>query len=99
VGIIQKIDNGRYNSHWDFTDNRTGFFVVSNFLGWHPVTGKNMSVGDCVVITGTVQLTSNSRPYIFWGANSIYKSTVDGIETYFEHPDLWVMEGDTSFCQ
>jgi len=102
-GIIQKIDKyvvrKRYNSHWDFTDNRTGFFAVSEYLGWHPVTGKDMSVGDCVVMTGTVQVLSNDRPYIFWGANSIFKSAVKGTLGYYEHPDLWVIEDDASFCQ
>jgi hypothetical protein len=103
-GIIQKIDiywvKKWNNSHWDFTDNRTGFFAVSEYLGWHPVTGKHVSVGDCVVIIGTVQVISNGRPYIFWGANSIYKATVKSANTtYFEHPDLWVIEGDTSICQ
>jgi hypothetical protein len=103
-GIIQKTDRyvvrKRYNSHWDFTDNQTGFFVVSEYMGWHPITGKGISAGDCVVITGTVQVLSNGRPYIFWGENSIYKAAVKNANTtYYEHPDLWVMEGDASFCQ
>jgi hypothetical protein len=45
-GIIRKIDISHTASHWNFTDNRTGFFATSSYMGWHPITGKDMSVGD-----------------------------------------------------
>jgi len=98
-GIIRRIDISRTGSHWDFADNRTGFFAVSSYLGWHPITGKDMSVGDCVAITGVIQVLSNGRPYIFWGANSRFKSAVSGTGGYYEHPDLQVIENNPSFCQ
>jgi hypothetical protein len=98
-GIIFRIDITRTGSHWDFTDNRTGFFATSSYLGWHPITGKDMSVGDCVEITGVIQVLSNSRPYIYWGANSIFKSAVKGTNGYYEHPDLKVIENNPSFCK
>ena len=98
-GIIRKIELTRTGSHWDFTDNRTGFFATSQYAGWHTVTGKDMGVGDCVAITGKIQILSSSRPYIFWGANSIFKSAVKGTAGYYEHPDLQVIENNPSFCQ
>ena len=102
-GIIRRID-ATYEKrgwlvHWDFADGRTGFFALSNYAGWHPVTGKGMSAGDCVVITGKVQVLQNGRPYVFWGENSIFKAAVTGSAGYYDHPDLWVIEGDPSFCQ
>lgn len=98
-GIIRRIENTNTGSHWEFTDNRTGFFTLSSYLGWHPVTGKDMSVGDCVAITGLIQVLSNGRPYIYWGANSRFKSAVTGTGGYYEHPDLQVIENNPSFCQ
>ncbi len=104
-GIIRNItlyvQAKRWQSHWDFTDNRTGFFATSSYLGWHTITGKDMSVGDCVAITGKIQILSNSRPYIYWGTNSIYKSTLkNGVnQSYYEHPDLQIIENNPSFCQ
>jgi hypothetical protein len=98
-GIILHIDVTRTGSHWDFTNDRTGFFATSSYDGWHPITGKDMSVGDCVAITGVIQVLSNSRPYIYWGANSIFKSAVKGTGGYYEHPDLQVIENNPSFCK
>ena len=98
-GIIRQIDLTSSGSHWDFTDDRTGFFAVSQYGGWHPITGKDMAVGDCVAITGVIQVLSNGRPYIFWGANSIFKSAVKGTGGYYEHPDLQVIEDNPSFCE
>jgi len=111
-GIIRVIDvtrgngkrevNGVYvnnnQTHWDFTDNRTGFFSVSIYRGWHTVTGKDMAVGDCVAITGVIQVLPNGRPYIYWGANSIPKYS-NTHTFYFEHPDLQVIEDNPFFCQ
>jgi len=98
-GIIRQIDYTRAESHWDFTDNRTGFFAASQYRGWHPITGKDMSVGDCVAITGVIQVLSNGRTYIFWGANSRFKAAVKGTGGYYEHPDLQVIENNPSFCE
>jgi len=99
-GIIRQITYTNNESHWDFTDDRTGFFAVSLYQGWHPITGKSMNVGDCVAITGVIQVLSNGRPYIYWGANSILKSVNNGSRTtYFEHPDLQVIENNPSWCQ
>jgi hypothetical protein len=99
-GIIRRIDNSdNTGSHWDFSDNRTGFFAISSYLGWHPVTGKSMSVGDCVAITGVILTLSNGRPYIYWGENSIFKPAVTGTGGYYEYPDLQVIENNPSFCQ
>jgi hypothetical protein len=98
-GIILRIDITRTASHWDFTDDRTEFFATSSYLGWHPITGKDMGVGDCVVITGVIQVLTNSRPYIYWGANSIFKSAVKATNGYYEHPDLQVIENNPSSCK
>jgi hypothetical protein len=98
-GIIRQINITNSGSHWDFTDDRTGFFAVSSYDGWHPVTGKDMSVGDCVAITGVIQVLSNGRSYIYWGATSIFKAAVKGTGGYYEHPDLQVIEDNPAFCQ
>lgn len=104
-GIIRVIDITHPQKSqlvkWNFSDNRTGYFAISSYLGWHPITGKSMALGDCVAITGVIQVTSDGRPYIYWGANSTFKFREDskGITRYYEHPDLQVIEGNSSFCQ
>ena len=97
-GIIHRLDYSDRMSHWDLTESRTGFFAVSKYLGWHPATGKGMAVGDCVAITGTIQVLSSGRPFIYWGEVSIFKSSVDGNTSYYEHPDLLVIEDNPSYC-
>lgn len=83
--------------HWDFSSDRTGFFTLSKFLGWHPTTGKSIVIGDCVAVTGVIQLLSNGRPYIYWGNKSTPKFNGEG-SYYFDHIELQVYE-DSSYCE